>query len=446
MKKLHVLLLLISLIGLSGCKKILEEKSDQKLAIPSTLSDFQALMDNFTLLNGVDHTSLEVSADDYSLSDADFTAISSEAYRRMYRWEKDYLFNPSFNEWQTAYRGIYHCGSVVEGLEGSDLSRSATFNNVMGQALVFRSKFLMQAMAVWGKSFLISSGNDIGVPLRPSLNFNEPTVRASLKEGYEKVVTDLKHGASLLPARSLHLYRPSKAAAFGLLARAMLYTGNYREGALYADSCIKLADPLLDYNKLNSADRYPFALFNPEVIFDIYVAPGTPVASSRARIDPQLIGLYKTNDLRKGLFFTQTGSNYFFKGTYHQPSHFFGIATDEMYLILSECLIRTGQVQAGLAALDKLLVNRFRTGTYIPVVLNDAKAALDLVLQERRKELVMRGLRWMDLKRLNAEGAGIEISRTINGERVVLAPNDPRYALPIPEDIIELTGIPQNER
>ena len=76
----------------------------------------------------------------------------------------------------------------------------------------------------------------------------------------------------------------------------------------------------------------------------------------------------------------------------------------------------------------------------------DAESALQVVLDERRKELVMRGLRWMDLKRLNAQGANIVVSRGFNGQTVSLLPNDPRYALPIPEDIIQLSGIPQNER
>ncbi|MET0573451.1 MAG: RagB/SusD family nutrient uptake outer membrane protein, partial [Pedobacter agri] len=92
------------------------------------------------------------------------------------------------------------------------------------------------------------------------------------------------------------------------------------------------------------------------------------------------------------------------------------------------------------------LVSRFKTGTYRPVVRTDAESALQVVLDERRKELVMRGLRWMDLKRLNAEGANILVSRSFNGQTVSLLPNDSRYALPIPEDIIQLSGIPQNER
>jgi len=436
----------IAFLGLLGCKKLLDEKSDQKLAIPSSLSDFQALMDNWSVLNSTENNSLEVSADDYSLSDSDLAGLTSEQYRRMYSWQKDYLFTPAFNEWSTTYKAVYQCSSVIEGLDNSGLKRDAEFNNVKGQALVFRSKLFLQALAVWAKAYPISSATDLGIPLRPELNFNETSVRATVREGYGKIITDLKNAIPLLPAKPLHPFRPSKAGAYGLLARALLNMGNFEQAGLYADSCISISGTLMDYNKFNSADRYPFALFNTEVIYDIFTPPASPVNSSRARISPELIQSYQANDLRKSLFYMVTNGNYYFKGTYHQPALFFGVATDEMYLIQAECLIRSGKVQMGLSVLDKLLVNRFKTGTYLPKILLGQDDALSLVLSERRKELVMRGLRWMDLKRLNAEGRSIIISRTIKGQPVFLSPNDNRYALPIPEDVIQLTGMPQNER
>ncbi|SEM08104.1 hypothetical protein SAMN05216436_101351 [bacterium A37T11] len=56
----------------------------------------------------------------------------------------------------------------------------------------------------------------------------------------------------------------------------------------------------------------------------------------------------------------------------------------------------------------------------------------------------MRGLRWMDIKRLNKEGANITLTRNLNGQIYTLPPNDPRFALPIPEDVIDLSGMQQN--
>ncbi|HEY6083417.1 MAG TPA: RagB/SusD family nutrient uptake outer membrane protein, partial [Chitinophagaceae bacterium] len=66
------------------------------------------------------------------------------------------------------------------------------------------------------------------------------------------------------------------------------------------------------------------------------------------------------------------------------------------------------------------------------------------ILVERRKELVFRTIRFTDIKRLNKEGADITQKRIIGGKTYILLPNDPRYALSIPENVIQAGGIPQN--
>ena len=69
-----------------------------------------------------------------------------------------------------------------------------------------------------------------------------------------------------------------------------------------------------------------------------------------------------------------------------------------------------------------------------------------LIAKERRKELLFRGLRWADLKRYNRDGAHITLTRTVANKVYTLPPNDPRYAIAIPEDIIKMTDMPQNPR
>ena len=78
---------------------------------------------------------------------------------------------------------------------------------------------------------------------------------------------------------------------------------------------------------------------------------------------------------------------------------------------------------------------------------NDPDEALSLILQERRKELVYRNLRWTDLRRLNLEPKFAKsIKRTIKGTEYILEPNDGRYVFAIPDDEIKISGIEQNMR
>ncbi|KQM68208.1 hypothetical protein ASE74_24205 [Pedobacter sp. Leaf216] len=69
---------------------------------------------------------------------------------------------------------------------------------------------------------------------------------------------------------------------------------------------------------------------------------------------------------------------------------------------------------------------------------------LEQILLEGRKELLLRGLRWIDVKRLNKEGAGISFTRTSKGIVYNLLANSTGFTLPIPEQVVELANLPQN--
>ena len=122
------------------------------------------------------------------------------------------------------------------------------------------------------------------------------------------------------------------------------------------------------------------------------------------------------------------------------------MAIDELYLIAAECYARVGNSSDAMRKLDTLLVNRYKTGTYQNRNASTQAEALEIIALERQKELLLRDTRWPDIKRYNRDGANIVLSRTVNGEMFTLPPNDPRYAIAIPEDIIKQTGMPKNPR
>ena len=157
---------------------------------------------------------------------------------------------------------------------------------------------------------------------------------------------------------------------------------------------------------------------------------------------------YSVNDLRKTDCFVLNSGFPYFSGTYDLKYYnYSGIATDEVYLIRAECYARTGKASAALKDLNTLLVTRWKTGTYIPYSANTADQALTEILTERRKELLFRGLRWTDLRRLNKDSRfAITLTRSYNGVTYSLPPNDQRYAMPIPDNEITNSGIQQNQR
>jgi hypothetical protein len=104
-----------------------------------------------------------------------------------------------------------------------------------------------------------------------------------------------------------------------------------------------------------------------------------------------------------------------------------------------------GNASAAMNDLNTLLMKRWKTGTFIPYTAINATDALSKILTERRKELLMRGIRWSDLRRLNKEPQFAKtLIRVIGGQTYYLYPNDKRYVFPIPLQIIQMTGVPQN--
>jgi hypothetical protein len=241
-----------------------------------------------------------------------------------------------------------------------------------------------------------------------------------------------------------------------MIARTYLSMRQYDSAGKYANLCLQLKNSLLDYNNSPPLDpniSFPFGnnllqYNNPEIIYECRMSVPPMLNAIRAKIDSELYQSYAVDDLRKFVFFKDNGDGtHSFKGSYEGNANLFtGIAVDEVYLVRAECYARTGNLSAAMNDLNTLLLKRWKTGTFIPLSATSLSDALKKILDERRKELVMRGLRWIDIKRLNKEGANISLSRLINGQLITLPPNDLRYALAIPEDIIRLSGMPQNGR
>ncbi|RYG09732.1 MAG: RagB/SusD family nutrient uptake outer membrane protein [Chitinophagaceae bacterium] len=439
------MMLLFTTFVFNGCKKFLDEKPRRSLTVPETLADFQALLDLYPTVNSADPPSAEVSGADFYLTDADISARPAHE-RAMYLWLGGNIYGETSAEWNNVFRPVYFANTAIEGAEKYG-NNSTEWNNLKGQAHYLRAKCFLQAASLWALAFDNSSADkDLGIPLRLSTDFNELSKRSTVRETYAQIERDLKQAIKLLSVQPLHVMRSSKPAAYGLMARTYLFMRNYKEAALYADSSLMLKRDLEDFNLLNATLAYPFVPYSKEVITFSNMTSPSSLSTSRAKVVPELLAMYADSDLRKSVYFRSNGNGTFhFRGSYNGNNALFsGVSTNEMYIISAECHARSGNVIKALEMLNGLLVMRYRKNQFVAITEANATALLEIILNERRKELPMRGLRWMDVKRLNKEGRGMVLSRTWAGTTYSLAANDPRFALPLPEDIVALTSMPQN--
>lgn len=432
--------------SLTSCEKQLGVKPDKQQVTPNKLSDLQAMLD-YTPKMVVTPTSAENSADDYFLPDATLNLFPKEN-RDLYTYQKENIFSGPGSDWGGAYAKVYYCNIALETLNkiGQTTENLTLWNSIKGQALFKRSKEFWHIADIWTLPYDSSTAiADLGIPLRLNSNFEEHSKRSSLQQTYNQIINDLKSCVNLLPVSQVHPERPIKAAAYAMLSRVFLSMRNYTQAKLYTDSALALNNTLMDYNMLNANLNYTMSPNNVEVVF-FSLSGDQMLGAAYAKIDTTLYNMYDTNDLRKKLFFRSRPNNFFsFKGSYANSDGLFsGLAVDELYLTKAECLARSGNVADAMKYLNNLLIKRYKTGNFVPVTATTSADGLMKILNERRKELLMRFVRWSDVRRLNKEGAGIILRRFVNGQAYTLMPNSRRYALPLPEDIIAISGMQQN--
>jgi hypothetical protein len=445
------------MLGLSlenlSCQKYLDAKSDQKLVLVSRLSDLQGLLDYFYKISVSDPAVGEAVSDNFYLTNQDYLGLPDYLKNR-YTWAGSNIFFTATygnNAWGQCYECVYRADIVLTNINKVAKSslNANDWNSLKGQAYFLRARNFLMAASFWSLAYDEKSAtNDLGIPLRLDPDINKPSPRASVQQTYDQIINDLKMAIPLLPITPLHVHRSSRPAAYALLARTFLYMRKYDSCFRYANLALQLRGTLLDYNRVSKDAPYPFANFtfdaNPEIILGKTAA--MQLILGYGRVDTLLYQSYDDNDLRKWCYFKDNGDgSHSYKGSYTGAFDMWnGIATDELYLMRAECYARMGKKGLALQDLNTLLSKRWKHGTFKPFTTPTADSALQLILRERRKELVMRNVRWMDIKRLNKEGASITLKRIADGQIYTLPPNDLRSALPIPEDIAGQYGIIQN--
>lgn len=454
MKLRNIVSLLLLLLFIQSCgKQWLEAKPDKSLIVPKTIQDFQALLDNSSLVFNITQPCglSEISAGDFYISYASWQLLFTKAEKSAYIWEQTASFykGESSFDWTEAYKRILNANVILEGIQKitPNSAEQQDWNRVKGSALFFRAFDFFNLAQEYCVAYTPSQTSEsLGLPLRLEYDVNVKSKRSNLQQTYEQILSDLNEAGNLLNSKPKFKTQPSKEAVYALLARVYLTMENYNEAGFYAEAALKIQSELLNYAKLNAASAFPIAKFNPEVIFQSVFTYGI-FNQSRLIVEPDLYNGYSTEDCRKTVFFATNVNGITYKGSYNGDRNLFGgLSTNELYLIRAECNARSGKTKQALADLNLLLQNRWKSN-YQDLAIADQEVLLAYILKERRKELVFRGIRWQDLRRLNKDNRfAVTLTRTLNGITYTLKPGDKRYVLPIDEEEIRLSGIEQNDR
>lgn len=447
----------ILISGLVSCRKFVEIDLVGKRELKYT-QDYQSLLNNSTSVEKSYYWPVLASDDIYGSDEAYLnTLLLTDA--NAYSWKSDLVGdNNEDPDWADQYKQIYLFNQVATEIMDSQGGTDTQKKNILAQAKVHRALNYFNLVNSYAKQYNASSAStDLGVPLLTSPDLYAKLDRKPVETVYKQIIEDLSSAIPDLPQQANFNILASRSAAEGILARVYLQMRDYGKALQYAE--LVLAKPqykLIDLKQYKAApNSYPNVLDDTEEIFIKSLRNSFPTLS----LNPDLLALFEPGDLRATLF-TVDGSVFTwtpFLGKAYNKHRIIsanakitnGPTLPEMMLIKAEALARdNARFAEAVAVLNNLRSKRFDESTYKPLQITDQQAILKLVINERRKELMGKGLRWFDQKRLAGESGFVNTqTRTYKGKSFTLAPNSNRYVMPIASKYIVLNPeIIQNPR
>ncbi len=436
MKKIFYIALLFTIGGaFSGCKKYLDVVP-KGIIIPEKVNEFELMLNSVPLSSSFPQQLLYASDDIMT----PYTKLADNPDANAYFW-KSQLNNgieASPAIWGSLYRSIYNANVIINKVMSATDGTDAKKKQVLGEALVFRAAFYFDLATVYAKAYNPqTAATDPGIPLVTSTDVTEKApMRSSVKATFDTIINNLKTAAEYLPEMSPSNARINKYVAYGLLARTYLYMQDFTNAGLYAGKALEVPHSLLDYNKYAGGYEIPSSENNPEVLWHRLTVDYAAIFY--LTWSGQLISTFVPGDMRLKLL----AVDYYGFGEYLYGGpdyNTYGISFPEIYLTKAEFLARDNKVLEAMGVLNTLRVKRISKATYSPLTASNKEDALKIILQERRWELAIRGPRWSDMKRLDAQNRMQAVKRLdmATGEVLeTLAPNSIHYTFEIPSRVL----------
>ncbi|MCM1050735.1 MAG: RagB/SusD family nutrient uptake outer membrane protein [Paenibacillus sp.] len=478
----------LSLMAMSSCDGWLDNQP-KGFTIPEKYEDYEQLMNSQYLYRALDIYPSFITDDIQLVATGTIPNFSlfeyrdkSEHLKNLYSFQHGQVFTPGNSDgiWEDAYSNIFTYNAVINNVLTSAGGSADDRNHLMGEALVGRAFEYLNLVNLYGNHYdPATADSDYGVPLVLSEEITgEKYPRASVAQVYAQIESDLNNAVdNYLAASTATSFDPDRSVGFAFLSRMYLYMGRYADALSNANSSLALNDKLLDYKdyttkqgqwgRIVAADGsgdFPDEHDNLENVYT-RILNGTSYIFKSVAASEDLLDTFARNlpadgeDMRLSLFFAKDEFNPYTVGG--SPDQFIGytifapyiemnigFSTPEVLLIAAECEARVGDKDKALAHLDKLRDMRIKNNVHFSTDYTKEEV-LKMVIDERRKEFAFIGLtRLIDLKRLNRESWFAKtITHSAGNEGTWELPaNDPRYIMPVPDNVLSFNNMPQYER
>jgi len=483
------------LVLASGCNEFLDEVPDNRVALDDLTRASQVLTNAYSTASpAFTH---------WMTDDAGFIRGTTlrPNHQQAYAWQ-DFTADPTEQDtpiffWFETYNAIAHSNEVLAILNDLPTETEEQLDMklaIESEALLTRAYGHFMLVNMFAKHYdPQTAANDLGVPYveEPETVFIQQFKRNTVQEVYNKVETDMLRGIDLVNDTffaNSGKFHFNRNAALAFASRFYLYKRDFEKCIEFSSEM--LADVPANFVRDLTSQQFQEASSSIEGFPQLYSSPDLPSnlllmrkISLVQRLD---FGHGPTNTIYNNLFqanpfqgttderenpafvkginglfpvryeslFERSGLNSNVGFPFHIALSFRG---EEVLLNRAESYIETNRFDQALADLQILVEKRYSGTTPIVsldliraffgvqnnIFVSDRAVLMEFLLLERRKEFIVQGLRWFDIKRFE-----LPVVHTLSDEvsTIRLGENDLRKIFQIPTSAIEVGGLQPNPR
>ena len=443
--------ILLAAVGMTACNYLEIEPVGQ--VIPHKTSEFRALLTTgyYAYPFGEAQVYTCLLSDEVGMLDASAFWNASDAVPLGYNYTWQYGSQMREYPYQYFYQSIFYANAVIENIRDADVHDAGEpLEQILGEAYALRAYNHFQLVNLYGRPYNPdTAGTDRGIALSEHIDIEQKYRPTNVAAVYECILGDIAEAEQLISLEKqpdeTRNYRFSLNAVRAFKARVLLYMQQWQQAYDTAAALIP-EYALTDLNTATEETALPWQAASSETI----LAMDRPSSGSNGdlkgarTIAAPILNLFdETNDCRRS--YLKEINTYddswnpilLGYGVNRSSSDRSSIRAAELYLIAAEAgSYLPEQLEAARKYLADLGAARLK-----PEALEARRAEIEAmtaeelrneVADERAREFLMEGHRWLDLRRTTRPA----ITKTYDGSSYTLNANDSRYTLPFPQSAI----------